>query len=527
MDSSQHPAPVIDNHGRTFGTPRPQFKQENPTPEYSAQDTNTPYGGMHPQSQISDAHYGQHPVSQQSCASQHFESQQPPNVPFRAQHPESQPSQNHYSESQPPHPQYRPPDSQQYYGGHASENRSPHVSFGGQHPISQPSYPLQSPSPVPQFQIGGGDRFQYPQQHQLPIIASVFEMEEEKQQQLSQNQQLQKELARKETELRLREDNIRAYQAQLANIQDRMSSVSNQHEGREREYQEKISDLEAVLKQMTAEAGVQISEMQRLHQQLQVANPRSSQDDEDYYKMGQSPHGICLIINNYEFYHADPEKQHPTRNGANVDVHNLTQTFKYLRYKVETKENLSSVEMKETLLRMANRDHGQYDSFICCILTHGEQGVVHGSDCEAVNLNDLAGVMKICPSLCGKPKLFFIQACRGDRETKGFELPERDSGGPYHNTIPQESDFYFGFATPTGSSAYRSRRYGSWFISEVCQVFIKHSYTHDLGAMMVKVNKRVSDAYTKDGYKQSPESVNRLRFQVHFFRFIKGINVGH
>lgn len=364
----------------------------------------------------------------------------------------------------------------------------------------------------------------YPQN--LPRVAAVFEIDQ--QQQLSQNQQLQQELARKDTELRLKEDNIRAYEARLMGVQAHISSVSDQHQGREKEYQEKISELETVLRQMTTEAEVQISEMQRLHQQLQVANPTSPQNDEDFYKMNKSPHGVCLIINNHEFYHPDPERKHPTRNGAHVDVHNLTQTFKYLRYKVETKENLSSLEMREVLLSMANRDHAQYDSFICCILTHGEQGVVHGSDSEAVNLNDLAGVMKMCPSLHGKPKLFFIQACRGDKETRGFDVPERDAGGgPYHNTIPQESDFYFGFATPTGSSAYRSRRYGSWFISEVCQVFIKHSYTHDLGAMMVKVNKRVSDAYTKDGFKQSPESVNRLRFQVHFFRFIKGINIGH
>lgn len=506
MDSSQHQ--FIASNGQSFTANRRQLSpahqgnavvnngvqhipQNNPQPMYGQRSTqdDTRYQGVHPESQQyysqstgqpSQTNYGViNPNTQQSN--------------YGHQHPESQPSY-------PVHPVSQP-----------------------SYPVSHPYYPVQSPPSTqsPAFHVGE-EPLQY---SQPPYLAAVFNMEEEKQQQ-SRNQQLQSELARKDSELRMKEDNIMQYQTQLMGMQARINSVADQHQGKEREYEQKISELETLLKRMTNEAELQRKEMQTVHQQLQVANPQSAQDDDDYYKMSRSPHGVCLIVNNYEFHHSDPDKQHPRRNGADVDVHNLTQTFKYLRYKVEVKENLSSTQMQEELLRMANRSHAQYDSFICCILTHGEQGVVHGSDCEAVNLNDLAGVMKMCPSLFGKPKLFFVQACRGDQETKGFDLPERDTGGgPYHNTIPQEADFYFGFATPTGSSAYRSRRYGSWFISEVCQVFIKHSYTHDLGAMMVKVNKRVSDAYTKDGYKQAPESVNRLRFQVHFFRFIKGI--GH
>ena len=508
MDSSQHQGGVafIASSGQSFMTNRKQLSpvhQENPVVNNTQYDPQPRYGQYSTQD---DVHYGVHPESQQFYSTSRGQTND------GVMYPNTQQSNygGQHTESQPSYPVH--PVSQSSYPVHPASQPV--------HPV-RPSYPVHSPPSTqsPEFHIGG-ERLHQPQR---PYLAAVFNMEGEKQQQ-SRNQQLQSELARKDSELRLKEDNIMEYQTQLMGMQARINSVADQQQGKEREYQQKISDLESILKRMTTEAELQRKEMQNVHRQLQVSNPQSSQDDDDYYKMGQSPHGVCLIINNYEFYHSDPDKRHPRRNGADVDVHNLTQTFKYLRYKVEVKENLSSTQMKEELLGMANRSHTQYDSFICCILTHGEQGVVHGSDCEAVNLNDLAGVMKMCPSLFGKPKLFFVQACRGDQETKGFDLPERDTGGgPYHNTIPQEADFYFGFATPTGSSAYRSRRYGSWFISEVCQVFIKHSYTHDLGAMMVKVNKRVSDAYTKDGYKQAPESVNRLRFQVHFFRFIKGI----
>ena len=464
---------------------------------------------------------------------------------------QSPPSQPGYSQVQPPpsqpgYGQVQLPPSQPGYG----QVQSPHAQrqFAQEHIMQSQLGQVQSPPPHVQQELmsrelmqqgpynqartseppqpGGvhshGSFIKSPDDHlQSPFAEQflTFKLDEERN---SQNQQLQKELAQKDHELRAKEQDIDRYQAQLVEMHAHIDTVEDQQKGKEQEYQKKITDLESILKQMTTEAVIQRRDMQQLHHQLQLANPRSTHDDGDFYKMSTAPHGICLIINNYKFHHLDPQKRHPDRGGAEVDVHNLSQTFKYLCYKIEVIENVPSDEMQAIMLRMANRDHSQYDSFVCCILTHGERDVVHGSNCEPVNLHDLAGVMKMCPSMHGKPKLFFIQACRGELESKGFELPERDTGGgPYSNTIPREADFYFGFATPIGSSAYRSRRYGSWFISEVCQVFIKHAYTHDLGGMMTKVNKNVSDAYTKDGYKQSPESVDRLRFRVHFFRFLK------
>ena len=125
--------------------------------------------------------------------------------------------------------------------------------------------------------------------------------------------------------------------------------------------------------------------------------------------------------------------------------------------------------------------------------------------------------------------MFFIQACRGDREDEGHKLAEedvtqRDSGGkqpPSAHTIPQEADFFFGYATPLGNAAYRSRRHGSWYISELCKVLTKLAYTSNLSNMMRKVNDNVCKAFTKEGYKQTAEFVDRLRKEVHFFHFSK------
>ena len=55
-------------------------------------------------------------------------------------------------------------------------------------------------------------------------------------------------------------------------------------------------------------------------------------------------------------------------------------------------------------------DHSEVDCFACAILSHGDEGVVYGTD-GIVKIDELVSPVKgaNCPSLIGKPKLFFIQ----------------------------------------------------------------------------------------------------------------------
>lgn len=59
---------------------------------------------------------------------------------------------------------------------------------------------------------------------------------------------------------------------------------------------------------------------------------------------------------------------------------------------------------------VSNQDHSKFASFACVILSHGEEGVIYGTD-GPVSFNKLIECLKgrSCLSLVGKPKLFFIQ----------------------------------------------------------------------------------------------------------------------
>jgi hypothetical protein len=57
-------------------------------------------------------------------------------------------------------------------------------------------------------------------------------------------------------------------------------------------------------------------------------------------------------------------------------------------------------------------DHSDVDCFACVILSHGDDGIVYGTN-GTIKLASLFAMFKgdQCPSLAGKPKLFFIQVC--------------------------------------------------------------------------------------------------------------------
>lgn len=359
-----------------------------------------------------------------------------------------------------------------------------------------------------------------------PVFPFGLEFDVFEGQELSKEADLLRSLSVKEGALRHKEIELERLQGELSD-QIMMGEKMVEQRAEDREvYSKSIQELQAVLTVKNQEVASLMQDLQLFHQQMAAMQASNPVRQEDLYIMDRQPHGICLIFNNHEFHHPyDMEKAHPSRGGAHVDQYNLTQTFKYLRYEVIVKENLTAQQMQDAMWEVAHRDHKLYDSFMCCILTHGETNVVHGADSQEIDLLHFAATMKLCPTLREKPKVFFIQACRGEGEYKGLEV-QKDSGGSQvpsiTATIPQEADFFFGYATPSGNAAYRSKRHGSWYISELCKVFAQHAYTHNLSSMMKKVNNQVSKAYTKEGFKQCAEFVDRLRKEVHFFHFLKG-----
>lgn len=92
-----------------------------------------------------------------------------------------------------------------------------------------------------------------------------------------------------------------------------------------------------------------------------------------------------------------------------------------MKFQTEVVTDPTAEGITSALLRYNSMDHSNYDCFMCVVLTHGKMGVVLGRDGKEVKITDMTEKFSsgFCPTLRGKPKIFFIQACQGTSSASG------------------------------------------------------------------------------------------------------------
>ncbi|XP_012708892.2 caspase-3 [Fundulus heteroclitus] len=239
------------------------------------------------------------------------------------------------------------------------------------------------------------------------------------------------------------------------------------------------------------------------------------------YRMDYPCMGTCLIVNNKNF---DRRTGMKSRSGTDVDAAAVNRTFSKLGYRARTFNDLTVAQMKAQMEKVAAEDHSQNASFVCVLLSHGDENIIYGTD-EHIKIDTLVGCIKgnKCRSLVGKPKLFFIQACRGT-ELDGGGCIETDSV-PVRSLerIPVEADFLYAYSTAPGYYSWRNTIKGSWFIQALCEMVEKFSGELELMQIMTRVNHKVafdfesaSDMPGFDKKKQMPSVVSMLTKDFYF-----------
>ena len=244
------------------------------------------------------------------------------------------------------------------------------------------------------------------------------------------------------------------------------------------------------------------------------------------YHMQNHPRGAAIIINNEHF------TEMPPRPGTGKDEKALRSLFSSLGFTTLSYYDLTASEMRETLEEYAEKNYKKCDCFILAILTHGEKGgMLHGTDDVLINITEIANLYtgQNCPSLAGKPKLFFIQACRGGEFDKPVKVVEQtDSPNLARKTLgedktvgvetllPDQSDFLLSFSTVEGYVSWRNSSFGSWYVKALVEVFNEESHKEHLLDMLTEVNRRVALSQSQSGYKQIPSTVSQLRRKLYF-----------
>ncbi|KAM9458774.1 caspase-7-like isoform 2-T5 [Salvelinus alpinus] len=279
-------------------------------------------------------------------------------------------------------------------------------------------------------------------------------------------------------------------------------------------------------------------------------------DEVSLYEMTSVPRGLCLIINNEIF---DKLRE---RTGSNKDVEDLANIFSQMKFRVVMCKDKTAVEIPIVLKVFSELKQlsdlqqcgvkewvsGQFtdlkdlpkhgDAFVCCILSHGEKEGVCGTDGTVVPTIDILSPFNgtNCSILVEKPKLFFIQACRGKDVQGGVPVNKKpkveetdmeldtDDGQVQDYTLPLYSDYLVFMANVEQYVSIRNVYTGSWFIQSLCGQLEKGcTGGKDIHAIITLVNAEVSKmdgklpVKDKDGkrigyenVKQSPDSRNTL-----------------
>ncbi|NXJ10248.1 CASP3 protein, partial [Odontophorus gujanensis] len=239
--------------------------------------------------------------------------------------------------------------------------------------------------------------------------------------------------------------------------------------------------------------------------------------------MSQPRQSRALVIVNTDFCSDDGDVRLRPRRGARREAEKLSQVLAQLSYRVKLMHNRTAKEMEDLYQQECGCEHGDY--FVSIISSHGEEGAVLGCDCRPLRLARVFQILspKNCPALAEKPKVFFIQACRGTALDQGVFLeadsgqPEPDSFSEYLRIPPNTAVM---FACSPGYGAFLNPA-GSMFLQALLAALAGEQRSLALSRMATHLNAAVAlgcqarGAY--EGCKQMPCFVTNLLQDVFPF----------
>ncbi|NXM24596.1 CASP8 protein, partial [Oxyruncus cristatus] len=264
-----------------------------------------------------------------------------------------------------------------------------------------------------------------------------------------------------------------------------------------------------------------------VHPGEQGAEGKATHLPVETYKMKNNPHGYCVILNNYIF-----NNPHYNRRGTVKDGEAVKRVFKWLQFETVEHMDLKAKEIYEKVKEYSKKDHRNMDCFVCFIFSHGEKQKIKGIDDEFVNIKDLVSCFSgsNCPSLAGKPKVFFIQACQGYVGHPAVPV-EADFSGRLEidatplTSIPDLADILVGMSTVEDYLSFRTSESGSIYIQCLCDKMESLCpQGMDLLTILTTVNKEVGGKEFKlwnqlpggKSVKQMPQIITTLRKQLIF-----------
>lgn len=223
-------------------------------------------------------------------------------------------------------------------------------------------------------------------------------------------------------------------------------------------------------------------------------------DPAEEYKMGNVKRGLALIFNQERFFWRLGLKD---RHGTNADRYNLERRLTELNFEVRTYDNHKQEEVLEKIGEAAEADHSDADCFLLIFLSHGEDEHVYTYNGK-IGIRHITSLFKgdKCKSLVGKPKIFILQACRGDKHDDPVSVCDAVDNEVKTNevvvdasavrTLPSGADFIMCYSVAEGYYSHRDTVNGSWYIQDLCELLHKYGESLEFTELLTLVNRKVS-----------------------------------
>ncbi|XP_053675877.1 caspase-like [Anopheles nili] len=245
----------------------------------------------------------------------------------------------------------------------------------------------------------------------------------------------------------------------------------------------------------------------------------------EVYDTSHARRGMAIILSHENF--ESMKKRDGTRRDREIAVAVLTR----LQFDVRVYDDLKCEDLFAELEKLAGEDHSNSDCLLVMVMTHGDENVLYAYD-DAYRIDRLWDnfLGNRCRTLLGKPKLFFVQACRGKEFDKGVKLLQMDAANddnmPQRYIIPTTADLLVMYSTYQGHSSWRNTLEGSWFIQALCAELDINGSCMELLQLLTAVSRRVAYDYQSNvpqhsimhASKQMPCVVSMLTKLLYFPR---------
>ena len=234
------------------------------------------------------------------------------------------------------------------------------------------------------------------------------------------------------------------------------------------------------------------------------------------YKSGNS---LFVSICNHHFGNLENDEtfRGRIREGAILDATKLTKAItgslntEYIEHHDKTAEEIRKII--QTVKDKVN--NGEYHSLFFCISSHGERNSIFGADEKAINIeeeiiNPLHNHK--CPGLEGRPKIFFMNACRGSTNPNYIprdSAKSDDASSMFEIISPikelsvysKVGDYMVVYSTPNDFSSIRYPKEGSPLIQTLSNEIIRLSEEPNckrttLQHLIESVKQKVYQQYT-------------------------------